>query len=373
MIHSLNALRVMAEFVVVRGHLALFVEPPEDVAKATFAVITSHDLMSFFFVLSGYVSMHNACSHDPWNDLGAYYRRKLARYYPLYVVALTLTLTMGGQFTLPHESCSFRWLCLIGDYLLLSPWCLCSALDGAGVTWYLQTLFWLWFAFPFLCRFRSTWQMLGLTYLVSLLGWLAPAVLWVGDLALGDNWHSLHRIPLLRLAEFSMGCQIYTLERPSPRTVVAMAAAYASMLAAGAWASQGYTLCTSRPLSSRCWPFDPPPAEGLEYSCEHWWDMVQSRASLPFAVLIRYVAELEGTWLDHQIFKDVNRFSLHVYLLHDCIGRLFWILCGGPGTFALDSVILVAYLGSYAAYSLQARWQRKPPIEVAEEMTALIA
>ena len=75
-VHSLNALHVMAEFVVAHGHIALDVISPDLLAKTTFADITLHDIMTFFFVLSGYVCMHHTerlgLRFDTWREIRAY-------------------------------------------------------------------------------------------------------------------------------------------------------------------------------------------------------------------------------------------------------------------------------------------------------------
>ena len=54
-VHSLNALRVMTDFVVLQGHIVIDVVSHDLVERATFAVITLHNLMTFSFVLSWYV------------------------------------------------------------------------------------------------------------------------------------------------------------------------------------------------------------------------------------------------------------------------------------------------------------------------------
>ena len=87
--------------------------------------------------------------------------------------------------------------------------------------------------------------------------------------------------------------------------------------------------------------------------------MVHSSASLPFAALIWYVVHLEATgspsmgWLQHNIFRTLNKFSIHLYLLHQSSKGVFWFVCrflGLDGTILLDSAILHCYLVGYLTY-----------------------
>jgi hypothetical protein len=364
-VHSLNALRVMAEFVVLRGHVAIDVVSPDLVERATFAVITSHDLMTFFFVLSGYVCMHTKerlqLRFDTWAAIRAYWVNKMLRYYPIYLFALLVQHVISGAYIMLGRdvTCSWRWLCTLGDFCLLSPFLFCEGVGAAGVTWYLQTLFWLWFAFPFTSRWvthERMWRRLLQLYALSLLGWVPG--LWVRGVDLLVPWASLHRFPLLRVAEFLMGCQVFHAEAPTLRTVLSLVALYASYVLFGAFASDWYTRCTSAPVIGPCYPYGQV-SERVARTCLHWWDMVHSRASLPFTALIRYVVYLEATrspgasWLQHDIFKSLNKFSLHLYLLHQSSNGAFWFVCrylGMDGTILLDGAILHCYLVGYLTY-----------------------
>ena len=363
-VHSLNALRVMAEFIIVRGHITLLVAAPELIARATFAVITLHDLMTFFFVLSGYVCVHTAqrlgLSFDTWADIRAYWGNKLIRYYPMYIFAILVQHVISGAYIALNENatCGWRWMCTFGDFFLLSPLLFCEVVGTSGVAWYLSTLFWLWFAFPLLSKqltHQRVWRRVTQLYVLSLIGWLSG--FWIRDVDILAPWASLHRFPVLRVAEFYMGCQAFHATPPTGLQMVALVVLYATYLVLGAFASGWYTNCTDAPVIGPCWPMGQV-SERVVHSCMHWWDMIHSRASLPFAALIRYVAHLEASasprvaWLQHDIFKTFNKFSLHVYLLHLNIASSFWWICkklGMDGVFLLDSAIIVAYLTSYMA------------------------
>ena len=364
-VHSLNALRVMAEFVVLRGHVAIDVVSPDLVERATFAVITSHDLMTFFFVLSGYVCMHTKerlqLRFDTWAAIRAYWVNKVLRYYPIYLFALLVQHVISGAYIMLGRdvTCSWRWLCTLGDWLLFSLFFLCEVVGAAGVTWYLQTLFWLWFAFPFTSRWvvrDKVWQRVFLLYGLSLLGWLPG--LWIRGVDILIPWASLHRFPLLRVAEFLMGCHVFRAEAPTLRMVLSLVALYASYIVLGAFASDWYKHCTTAPTIGPCYPYGQV-SDKLARSCLHWWDMVHSRASLPSAALIRYVANLEATgspcvkWMQHDIFRSLNKFSIHLYLLHQSSNGAFWWVCkrlGMDGTILLDGAILHCYLVGYLTY-----------------------
>ena len=364
-VHSLNALRVIAEFVVARGHIALDVASPDLLAKATFADVTSHDLMTFFFVLSGYVSMHHAdrlgLRFDTWAEVRAYWGNKILRYYPIYLFAILVQHIMQGAYQSLYQqaTCGWRWVCTLGDYCLLSPFFFCEVVGTSGAMWYISTLFWLWFAFPFMPKrmvHDRVWRRLFQLYSLSLLGWVPG--LWIRGVSLRIPWASLHRFPLLRVAEFFMGGQLFHAEPPTRRLLLSLVALYASYVFFGAFASGWYTHCTTAPVVGPCYPYGQVSGK-FDYTCFHWWDLVHSRASLPFAALIRYVAFLDATrcpsvaWLQHDIFMQFNKFSLHLYLLHQNMGIAIWFVCkhlGLDGTILLDGVIVLTYLVGYLTY-----------------------
>ena len=62
----------------------------------------------------------------------------------------------------------------------------------------------------------------------------------------------------------------------------------------GAVPGESAAHCTTAPKIGPCYPYGQV-SDKFGRNCLHWWDMVHSRASLPFAALIRYVANLEAT------------------------------------------------------------------------------
>ena len=127
---------------------------------------------------------------------------------------------------------------------------------AAGVTWYLQTLFWQWFAFPFMSRWVVRDRVLTrvfLHYALSLAGWLPG--LWIRCVDIRMPWASLHRIPLLRVAEFFMGCQMFHAKPPTGRLVISLVALYASYVIFGAFASDWYKHCTTAPKIGPSYPY----------------------------------------------------------------------------------------------------------------------
>jgi len=211
--HSLNAARVCAEFCVVHYHLS-FVGGGGLLSSDEL----SANLMSFFFVLSGFVTMHSQRDVDlaPFAAKAAFVRRRLSKVYPTYLIWYLLdlpgSLMHGWTTTAGRCPLTFGLALASQPLLLLQPWLGCRPIANEA-SWYLATLCWLWLLFALLNP-RSwletrPWAKLFALYLVS-------QALWA---TLGPVFHASHlrAVPLLRLPEFLMGgCVAFTVDRPLP-------------------------------------------------------------------------------------------------------------------------------------------------------------
>ena len=93
--------------------------------------------------------------------------------------------------------------------------------------------------------------------------------------------------------------------------------------------------------------------------CTPIWDMFRSRTAIFWVVIIQWVActEMEGGciyFLGWSVFKDLNLFSLQLYLTHERIANIIIIITGfviSPSQFwQLDLFIMSTYAVSYAFY-----------------------
>jgi peptidoglycan/LPS O-acetylase OafA/YrhL len=88
-LHTLNAARVIAEYVVVHAHLSTLFD-----ANGLFTVECAKSLMSFFFVLSGFVAMYCNMDVDFSNTSNAldYIKRRFKKTYPFYLTMILVDL-----------------------------------------------------------------------------------------------------------------------------------------------------------------------------------------------------------------------------------------------------------------------------------------
>lgn len=357
-LHSLNALRVCMEFCVIHYHVSFFFPEPS-------GFLSHHDvsdnLMSFFFVLSGFVAMHSTRAVD-FSEPGAkraYIVKRFSKNYPVYLAWIVLDLpgAVVSHWKIAN-SCWLFWVSLAAQPGLLHSWLGCQHIGlSNGVGWYLCTLFWLWLAFPFLQAHRLPgWPSVAVLYCVSLLVWLAM-----------HPFHTYYTraVPLLRLPEFLMGCATaLTLDRPVNGWLVVL----------GVCAFLAY--CAFTFVQPDVWP-----SEQLHGQCQLWIRRQQpdinptiflSKFSLVWCVLIQRLAadETGGTeWLRWDAFRSLSRFSLHAYLGHYTLACALATASKAAGVFqfwSFPSMLLACYALAYVSSELPnyaslclSRWREK--------------
>jgi peptidoglycan/LPS O-acetylase OafA/YrhL len=153
-LHSINAIRVIAEFAVVRLHVI------ENRYLDRLANNESHmlgpyglDIMSFFFVLSGFVMMYTY--HDTdfscWAVKVTFIRRRLLMAYPAFLFMWLCAFPgLIFEWSMGLRDCWARKLCTFMQLGMLDSWLGCGCSQPVlGVTWFLSCLMWFWIAFPF--------------------------------------------------------------------------------------------------------------------------------------------------------------------------------------------------------------------------------
>jgi hypothetical protein len=352
-LHSVNTLRVAMEFCVVHYHLAGHFGPNCQTGILSSTTI-SEDFICFFFVLSGFVTMHSNRDTDftlP-GARRAYVVRKLTTAYPVYLAWFLVDL----PGTLLHTHCApaLVGLVLISQPLLLHSWLGVQHIATANIVgWYLCTLFWLWFLFPFLSHkallSHRPWLRIGGLYAASVLLW---AVLL--DQFRFDPFYA-RAVPLFRLPEFLMGCATaYTLDRP---------------LFGGDWAMVLPVLCfvvycgaTFSP-EGRLWRRD----DTLFDQCV-LWPLRPSDAALnpslfvgktaPFWCLVLHylaVREQAGAPRLPVVWDALDASSFHVYISHYTVSYALLSASRLLGLFewwSLDTLMLACYFVGH----LSATW-----------------
>ena len=146
-LHTLNAARVIAEYAIVHYHISFLFPGSNGLLSQG---VVADNLMSFFFVLSGFVAMYSNKETDisSFPNAFRYIYRRICKTYPLYLLLYLADLpaTILGQV----DDCEYFWVSLAAQPLLLQCWIGSQHIAiSNGVGWYLCTLYWLWIIFPF--------------------------------------------------------------------------------------------------------------------------------------------------------------------------------------------------------------------------------
>ncbi|MFD0395708.1 acyltransferase family protein [Streptomyces nogalater] len=153
--------------------------------------------VSFFFVLSGFVLTWSA---RPRDRALAFWRRRIARVYPVHLVTLVMALVMAG--TLTHRALPAPDQALANALLLHSwwhPWW--QTLNP--VSWSLACEAFFYAAFPLLILLLRRLGACGTTALGGLSAAAVVVLAWTD----AHHWwtHSVYSFPAARLPEFVLG------------------------------------------------------------------------------------------------------------------------------------------------------------------------
>lgn len=345
MLHSLNAARVIAEYAVVHYHVA-FLFPASKGLLSHYAV--PDNLMSFFFVLSGFVAMHSNMDTDfaQRGNAVQFIMKRFGKTYGLYLCMYLADLPATIMQRPPN--CDLFSLSIASQPLLMHSWLGSQHIGIAnGVGWYLCTLYWIWLAFPYLpmrrCLEDYTWPKICAMYALSMLLWLVLAPY---------NIVYTRAVPLFRLPEFAMGCATaFTLQHKLHGALCSV-----GLLAFAAYAAYDYS-------NPHLWP-----SENLMGNCTLWIQrnnqeinptIVLSKFSIVWACVIHWLAatELAGgppcmvmRVLHFDCFKALSEFSLYIYLSHYTVACAIRTAAQCAGMFAwwdLDIMLIVVYAHAY--------------------------
>ncbi|MGX1546921.1 acyltransferase family protein, partial [Streptomyces adustus] len=155
--------------------------------------------VSFFFVLSGFVLMWSA---RPADRAFAFWRRRIARVYPVHLVTATLALLMAylGMFTMPTPRQGLANLLLVHSWW--RPWW--QTLDPVSWSLACEAFFYALFpALAFVLRrlgARGSAAVAGVSMLAVLALTACDPHTWLGE--------QLYSLPAARLPEFVLGAAV---------------------------------------------------------------------------------------------------------------------------------------------------------------------
>ena len=323
-LHAVNAIRVIAEFSVVRTHTFA-----DNIGMSNFVT----DLMSFFFVLSGFVMMH---SH--YSDCFATTSRKCdfwvgrwKKAYPAYI----LNYAFYFHLNFVSDPCPYHRICSMMQIVALNAWFGCGITNVLNlVSWYIATLAWIWFSFPFMHSTLKTFFSAGRVWLkMFVVNALAVAAIYPLS---GYEILTYSTLPILRLGEFIIGCgaacALHNLEPTEgaltrrhwvPMTLILLYIAVLYTLFALPHGLE--SLCVHElNYNTRCSLWETSKWIEAKSPCLLVWDKYINKHALLWAVVIHTVATAERSCdesplirlLTHDLFKSLNAFSLSMYLGH---------------------------------------------------------
>lgn len=346
-LHSLNALRVIAEFIVVSSHLTSV----ENSNKFPHSFGGAGALMSFFFVLSGFVAMYSSKSEGVNRH---YLTRRLERTYPFFLLMWVLGLPayVVDMYVRKRETCIVqRWI-----YVCLQPLCLEAFLgwqiEGSNTPlWYYTSLVFMWALYSRI----DVKQWIGNHPLKWIVGLYVASLLLNCPFFIFDG-STVQQLPLLHAFEFFMGCaaavscnqgKLIRGEIPAILFVLYI----------------GYACCTVR--WPQLWEHS---VIDTERSCDFWQRQAEysfqpgklvTITSIVWVFVIHWVASSEirgdsnmaNRILQLDVFKSLAKFSLQVYLSHTVTGVWLEYTLRGLNIlewFSKDFHVVFAYCTSYA-------------------------
>jgi peptidoglycan/LPS O-acetylase OafA/YrhL len=373
-LHAVNAIRVIAEYLVVRFHVLR--------DEGGHGVI-GLDILSFFFVLSGFVMMYSFQDEDfaSWQAKLAFIKTRLARVYPIFLLGWLFNLPSKVFYPSPFEhNCWIHKLCPVVQLAMLDSWIGCSGkFTFNGVSWFLTCLFWLWVAFPIMKNFLVEHLFCGKHIWVKL---FAINLIWSFWFYLlwDQTIYTLSPMPPLRLGEFLMGCGAALAPNSWMSTnkyywLPTILVIFVYMLER---VDHGMTWICLReevaPDTCTLWHAVQERLVEVKTPCVTVVEKILNKYALVWACVIHGVARQElamyektrndpdyrdGAWvmrvLQADIFKTLSRISLSVYLLHFSMYQaIVWLgqrlLGWDPSTWHSDAMLFLVYLSCYAIH-----------------------
>lgn len=348
-LHHVNAIRVIAEYFVVRRHV---------VGGGVGTDMFARELMSFFFVLSGFVMMHKHKDSvlATREDIAKFVAHRWWKVYPTYLVCWSfwIPVMVITAMDLRHQ-CVWRLYCSLMQPLMLDCWVGCGIrYVNNSPSWYLSCLWWLWLAFAITkdvwrsCFHRNPWWKMTMISLAST---------GVISVFMEYDIFTVCTIPLLRAGEFVIGCG-------AACSLSEFSTSQSSNHGRGAvwwfWLPLGFSLgglvsvycflgvdhgldwlCIHQDTQSfTCGLWRKSPWVDASPPCYTTGDKYFNKNSMAWAVIIYTIAKAEimgledgiSTVLGLGIFKWLNQFSLTVYLGHSEIAiAVKWFVCKALG------------------------------------------
>ncbi len=202
-LRAINAMRVIAEYFVVRHHILPSLRLLEGRSLG-------NDIMCFFFVLSGFVFMYAYEQKDfsGWKAKKEFILSKITKIYPIYLLVFAFCIPMKIIRPSPiEEKCWIYTICRMLQVFFMDSWFGCGhAFILPPSIWFVSCVIWIWILFPFIkdCIVNTLYG--------------NSQHIWTKILAINIIWgsifycmwdykaYTISSLPAFRLGEFLIGC-----------------------------------------------------------------------------------------------------------------------------------------------------------------------
>lgn len=380
-LHSLNAMRVIAEYFVIRYHvLPNHIEKEEENIHQREAI--GLDIMSFFFVLSGFVLMYRYERED-FSTLASkrkFVEKRIYKMYPIFFINWLFCLPMKIISPSPSErTCWFYTVCPALQLLMLDCWFGCGYnFIFIGVSWFISCIIWLWVLFPFIKEFLVR-QLFKQNFIWSSIIIINCIWAYVFYLLWDYDIYTLSPTPILRVGEFLTGCgTALSLKQDPLPTWISKAMpwilfSFLTIVYNLECVDHGIdSICLrEKPLHDDCsiWHAGQKQLTDVKPPCVTIFEKFYNKYAIIWAYLIHWIAkkelklqETENTsgWLmrvlQADIFKFLSKFSLTLYLSHYSMNKAIEILSEYLMNLKIsqwkdDTLMLSVYISCYGLHS----------------------
>lgn len=254
--------------------------------------------VDFFFLLSGfviYLSAHRAFEDEGLSAAPAFFRRRLARIYPLYVLMLGLTVAFAALLSVTGRDASgYPWRELPLHVAMLQNWGFTDELSWNHPAWSISTELAAYLLFPLIVVATPIARMPRWALAPGIVATITVMAAWLRAGSLTDLGQDIPRFGLARcLFEFSAGtmlCAYWLKTDPEQRRQTALLA-WTALIGAG--------FCWSLDARRELWAFPAIGAALILLLADRSGMADAGRNSLPRRMVV-YLGEISyATYLSH--------------------------------------------------------------------------
>lgn len=202
---SLDVIRIIATLMIFLFHINIHFGFITHIAIADKVINVGAVFMVLFIMLSGtvlHLSYHNVNFFTDECSLTAFYKKRIKRIYPSYLIFLLIMLVFRQSFAkTPLQTINI----LIIDLFGLQAWFPKTfSILGNGGTWFISTILFLYIMYPLINKIVSCVNK-KIIFIFCLFG---GVLVGFSRVILGGDFQSYYALPIFRIFEFTIGVVI---------------------------------------------------------------------------------------------------------------------------------------------------------------------